>query len=327
MKRVEKVRLSLGTAIQMGLVDGEPDSAYTTAFFMTYHKGRCVANCAFCPQARESSSHSDRLSRIAWPDFPLDDAITGLERSSGFRRVCIQCLNYPHFTDDVESIVRRIREVSDLPLSAATGPISPEDMQRLRDAGVDNIGIAIDASTPELFEHIKGQERRSRYRWDSHIESLRKALEIFGEGRVTTHLIIGLGETEAEALDFLKSMYNMGVSVGLFAFTAIRGTALERQPQPDMAKYRRIQVARYLLANALLPASKILIGDDGKIRLDADQGWIHEVIGSGEPFRTSGCVGCNRPYYNERPSGPLYNYHRALTEDELVQALTESELV
>jgi len=39
-------------------------------------------------------------------------------------------------------------------------------------------------------------------------------------------------------------------------------------------------------------------------------------LGTGEAFRTSGCPGCNRPYYNERPSGPFYNYPRGLTEEE-----------
>jgi len=45
-----------------------------------------------------------------------------------------------------------------------------------------------------------------------------------------------------------------------------------------------------------------------------------EVIDSGEPFLTSGCPGCNRPYYNERPGGPLYNYPRQLLPEEIEEA-------
>ncbi len=327
MTEVEEVRLSLGTAIQMGLVDGRPDPAFSTAFFMTYRKGRCIANCAFCPQARGSKSHSDWLSRIAWPVFPLADALDGLSHTEGFNRVCIQCLNYPHFVDDVEFMARRIRDVSSAPLSAATGPVTIDEMVRLRDAGVDNIGIAMDASTPALFSRIKGVERGANFRWESHIASMKEALKVFGPGQVTTHLIVGLGETEAEALEFLKVMHDLGVGVGLFAFTPVRGTALENHPPPPLSVYRRVQAARYLLFNNLLPASKILIGSDGRIGFDVDSEWLRETLSAGTAFRTSGCVGCNRPYYNERPSGPLYNYHRPLTEEEVEQALAESELM
>jgi biotin synthase-related radical SAM superfamily protein len=35
------------------------------------------------------------------------------------------------------------------------------------------------------------------------------------------------------------------------------------------------------------------------------------------PFLTSGCADCNRPFYNEKPSGPIYNYPRKLTTQEI----------
>jgi biotin synthase len=41
---------------------------------------------------------------------------------------------------------------------------------------------------------------------------------------------------------------------------------------------------------------------------------IEPLIQNGEPFMTSGCPGrdgkvaCNRPYGNERPSGPIRNF-------------------
>jgi biotin synthase-related radical SAM superfamily protein len=41
------------------------------------------------------------------------------------------------------------------------------------------------------------------------------------------------------------------------------------------------------------------------------------VLEAAEPFLTSGCPGCNRPFYNEKPSGPLYNYPRSVRSAEL----------
>jgi biotin synthase len=44
---------------------------------------------------------------------------------------------------------------------------------------------------------------------------------------------------------------------------------------------------------------------------------LQRIVETGTPFLTSGCPGCNRPYYNERPGGPLYNYPRQPLPDEI----------
>jgi biotin synthase len=44
---------------------------------------------------------------------------------------------------------------------------------------------------------------------------------------------------------------------------------------------------------------------------------IVNIVESGEPFLTSGCPNCNRPFYNEKPGGPIYNYPRSLRPEEL----------
>ena len=50
---------------------------------------------------------------------------------------------------------------------------------------------------------------------------------------------------------------------------------------------------------------------------------LREVAGSGLPFVTSGCPGCNRPYYNERPGGKLYNYPERPTPEETAKILED----
>jgi biotin synthase len=43
---------------------------------------------------------------------------------------------------------------------------------------------------------------------------------------------------------------------------------------------------------------------------------LKSVVETGQPFLTSGCPDCNRPFYNEKPSGPLYNYPRSIRLEE-----------
>ncbi len=324
---VEKVRLSIGTAVQMGLESGKMDEYFSTAFLMTYTDTKCSANCAFCPQARDSKSSSDRLSRIAWPAYNWEEVMERYSSDATFKRVCIQVLNYPNAIDDLEMIINQLKLKTSLPISVSIHPLTLEDMNRLSHAGASSIGIAFDACTESLFESVKGSKRGSFYRWHSHMEALHNALEVFGEGNVATHLIVGLGETEAEILDFLKLMKRLKIRVGLFAFTSIRGTAMENWKHPELSTYRRVQVVHYLIANDVIDEDEIKVTKEGLIRLNLPGSRLKEILSSGAAFQTSGCKDCNRPYYNERPSGPLYNYPRPLSQEEIAEAIAATGLV
>jgi len=324
---VEKIRLSIGTSVQLGLESGSKDPDFTTAFLMTYREGKCEANCAFCPQARDSSASSDRLSRISWPEFNVETVIENWPPPGQFRRICIQTICYSEVVDDVVDIVGNLRQITKLPISVAIHPIARDDLEKLLDVGVSNIGIALDASTEDLFEEIKGKKRDAHYRWVNHKQSLKDALEVFGKGRVTTHLIVGLGESEYEAARFIAEMYQEEVTVGLFAFTNIKGTSLEDHSPPSLESYRRIQAVRYLVSRNELEIDQIGQDANGYIFLKIDSAKLRETLSSGEAFRVTGCKGCNRPFYNERPSGPMYNFPRGLTENEIQQAILETGLV
>lgn len=327
MQLVERIRLSLGTAIQLGLEDGESDPCFTTVFLMTYKKGRCNANCAFCAQARASSSSSDRLSRMSWPDYEMNAFLNAFIRARPFERVCLQALDYPDAVVHAEEIVRAVRKVRREPISVSIHPLTKDEMRRVQRAGATSIGVAFDACTPSLFDSVKGAQRGSSFRWENHLQALRNALEVFGHGNVTTHLMIGLGETETEAADFIFAMLGMGVSVGLFAFTSIRGTDLEQRSPPKLSSYRRVQIVRYLASRGLIERSNVETDSSGELMLKVEQQWLRQVLSSGAAFQTTGCKGCNRPYYNERPTGPMFNFPRSLTEDEIRHAMDESKLV
>ena len=153
-------------------------------------------------------------------------------------------------------------------------------------------------------------------------EAIQDAGEIFGKRFVSTHLIIGLGETEKEAIQFLQKFHDLNIIVGLFAFTPVKGTPLENHPQPDIDSYRRIQLARYLINAGKTSFSKMVFGREKKVKdrvLDygVRKEEIQQIITYGKPFRTSGCPHCNRPFYNESPGKDLYNFPSELTEEDI----------
>ncbi|NIU82537.1 MAG: radical SAM protein, partial [Candidatus Thorarchaeota archaeon] len=113
--------------------------------------------------------------------------------------------------------------------------------------GLERIGIPLDAATEELFNKIKGREALGPYTWQKHLESLKNAVKIFGQGNVMSNIILGLGETEEKAITTVQELADINVPAVLFAFTPIPGTKLKEKNQPDLSYYRRAQVARALI--------------------------------------------------------------------------------
>ena len=87
---------------------------------------------------------------------------------------------------------------------------------------------------------------------------------------------------------------------------------MENHSPPPLRQYRNIQLARWIINENLGSAERMTFDGTGRlIDFGVD---IHPLLRMGEPFMTSGCPGrdgkvaCNRPYGNERPSGPIRNF-------------------
>jgi biotin synthase len=317
----ELVKVSVGSAITIGLSLGKMDAAPTTAYLMTHHAGKCVGNCGFCPQARGSQSKTELLSRVIWPTFPVQKVLPALAqavKAEKIHRVCIQAINYPEVFFDLYCLIKEIKTHVAVPVSVSCQPLNTKNIQLLKSAGADRIGIALDAATSDLFDVIKGETSGGCYRWDDVLGLLKAALLIFGVGNVSTHLIVGLGETEKDAVLFIENCMALGVLPALFAFTPVRGTAMEHQLPPNLGSYRRIQLARHLIVTGKAHAGLFCFDETGKITsFGLNPAVLNTIIMQGAAFQTSGCPDCNRPYYNEKPSGPLYNYPYVPTKKEI----------
>jgi biotin synthase len=133
---------------------------------------------------------------------------------------------------------------------------------------------------------------------------------VFGVGRTTTHIIIGLGETDEQVVNLFQVLTDQGITIGLFPFTPISGTALSKQQRPPIRRYRRIQLAHYLIQNQLAHIDQMEFKTSQKqlAHIDLSSEKLNAVIERGTAFQTAGCPSCNRPFFTENPGGPLYNY-------------------
>ena len=201
-------------------------------------------------------------------------------------------------------------------------------MVKLKKLGVERIGIPLDAATEQIFNKIKGKNVGGPYSWKRTFELLTEAVKIFGKGKVSTHIIVGLGETEKDVADLIQKLVDLHITPGLFAFTPIKGTSLENHERPSITVYRRIQLIRHLLVTHKTRFEQMSFSPDGAL-LDfgISQEELNAVIDTGEPFRTSGCPHCNRPFYNESPRGPFYNFPKKPTYAEIAIVKRELKLL
>ncbi len=310
-------KLSIGTAGAIGIRKLKTAALPTTAYIMLGEK--CTRNCAFCAQASASTAAAKFLSRVAWQDTSEDVSIAHLVEAYNLgkiKRACLQVVNRPDSLTTVKNAVKDL-VAAGLPVVVSGYITSVAEAKELFDLGVDRIGLAMDVATPELFVKIKGGS------WQKRWELLCSCAAVF-PGKMTTHLIVGLGETEEEMWKVIKECYVRDITVGLFAFTPLPGTAMADRPQPKIGSYRRLQIALGLLKRAFSP--DVVVCSGGEI-VSFQVKNIVEVLADGDAFRTSGCHKCNRPFYNERPGQILYNYPRLLSPEELRQAFVESEVV
>ncbi|MCL2359645.1 MAG: radical SAM protein [Nitrososphaerota archaeon] len=317
MDLAAQIRVSLGTSIVLGLTQGKLDVVSTTAYLMTYWEDKCRSNCSFCAQARESKSNNQRLARVTWPAYPTAEVLESLTTSVEQKivhRVCIQTLNYPEVFSHIRALTKEIKRCTAVEVSVCCQPQSRELIQHLKKSGIDRLGIALDGATPQVFSKVKG----GCYNWENQFSLFEEALLVFGKGKVSTHLIVGLGETERQTVETIQRCVDLGVLPALFAFTPVPGTALEKGLAPNLASYRRVQLARHLIVQKKTNVSGFSFSAEGRIiAFGLENPVLEEVISSGLPFQTSGCPGCNRPFYNEGPRGPIYNYPKVPSREEI----------
>jgi len=224
-------------------------------------------------------------------------------------------ITHPKATEDTLYVIERLREKTDLFISVLISPTlirTKDPLVAMKKAGADRVGIAIDAVTPQLFDQLRGAGVKGPHQWDHYWEVTRMAVSVFGRFYVGIHLIVGLGETEREMVEAIQRGQDLGTYTHLFSFFPEKGSPMEKQSSPPLGQYRRIQLARWIINESLGSASQMKFDESGRL---IDFGMdVEPLIQIGEPFMTSGCPGrdgkvaCNRPYGNERPSGPIRNF-------------------
>ncbi len=311
------VRVSLAAAMTIGKVPGRfyrDAKLYCINVLLTYDEG-CHAKCAYCGLSgsrQTDGAWTDKsFIRVDWPIVPVEDIKQALRDGTcpHVERVCVSMITNARAREDCIRVVSEFHEVIPRISVLITPTIVTKDwLVRVRDAGADMIGIAVDAATPGLFDRLRGRGVRGPHKWDIYWRTVEDAVDVFGAFNVGVHLIVGIGETEEEMVRAIQRAHDMGARTHLFSFFPEEGSAMEDHPQPPLGAYRRVQLARYIINYDHGRADGMRFNELGQIvDFGLSPAALDELISMGDAFMTSGCRGatmenaCNRPFGNCTP--------------------------
>ena len=120
-----------------------------------------------------------------------------------------------------ELTIKAIRAAVDLPLQGQCEP--PEDdawHRRMKDAGIDSLGMHLEVVTPHLRAEI--MPGKAQVPLQKYFDSFAVAVGVFGRGQVSTYILAGLGGTTAR--------------VSATECMTVRGRRLENNAYPDVGE-------------------------------------------------------------------------------------------
>jgi biotin synthase-related radical SAM superfamily protein len=171
-----------------------PEQAYLTI------SGRCVYDCKFCPVPRLEGETKDleeilELVQEAWGTGQLKaiSLTSGVESSA---------------EEEVKravSVVSALRVRYDVPIGVSVYPTETSS-EELKHAGATEIKYNVETMDSEIFSRVCPS-----LSLDHILKSLEKAVPIFGENRVSSNFILGLGESDECVLAGVAKLADMGV--------------------------------------------------------------------------------------------------------------------
>jgi len=324
------VRISYASAVALRFKSGR----FTRDFdfgginlLLSYDEG-CLSDCGYCGLARTRPGQYEDKSfiRVEWPLVETDELVRRLARyEDRLTRLCISMVTHGHSYRDTLEITKRIRAGVATPLSLLVAPptLNEDRLKTLKEAGADIIGIGLDAVTEDLFRSIRTDVPQGGLRWEQYWRIVNAARDIYGPWHVNCHTLVGLGEADSDLMAIFERLLDRQIHSYLFCFNPEPDSRMGTHPKSDLTRWRRIQLAKFLLEEVGLDAGAFGYDDRGAlVSISAPRELVEATIAQGFAFMTNGCPGaggepgCTRPMGSWRPSEAPRDYPWQPTESD-----------
>jgi radical SAM protein (TIGR04043 family) len=119
-----------------------------------------------------------------------------------------------------------------MPVQAQFEP--PDDLavlEQVRDSGVDAVGIHVETFDPHVLARVAAGKAQCGV--EGYFRTWERAVEVFGRGRVTTYVILGMGERRSLIEEGCRRAIEMGVYPFVVPLRPVPGTLMADAPPPD----------------------------------------------------------------------------------------------
>jgi radical SAM protein (TIGR04043 family) len=125
-----------------------------------------------------------------------------------------------------------VKQRVNIPIQAqCEPPADPIWFARMKQAGVDSLGMHLEVVEPEVRRRIL--PGKSDLSLDAYYQAFADAVAVFGRGQVSTYLLAGLGDRAESLIACSERLIAMGVYPFVVPFVPIAGTPLEHHPAPS----------------------------------------------------------------------------------------------
>jgi radical SAM protein (TIGR04043 family) len=124
-----------------------------------------------------------------------------------------------------------IKEASGLPIQVQFEP--PDELtvlERVRAAGVDAVGIHIETFDPQVLARVAPGKAQCGV--EGYFRCWERAVEVFGRGRVSTYVILGMGERRELIEEGCRRAVELGVYPFVVPLRPVPGTLMADTPPP-----------------------------------------------------------------------------------------------
>lgn len=225
-------------------------------FLLNAQSGLCPEDCHYCSQSKVSAAEIDTYPLLAKEKI-LHAADRAAELHAGtFCLVISGRAPGERVFGRVLDAVETIRARHDLKICACLGLLTPEQAQRLKDAGVSTVNHNLNTSERYHPEVCTTHDFADRCATVEHVKAA--GLTTCSGG------IIGMGETDDDIIDLALSLRELGVrSVPVNFLIPIAGTPFAGHGELDPRRCLRV----LCLYRFLLPSQEIRIAGGREVHL------------------------------------------------------------
>ena len=151
-----------------------------------------------------------------------------------------------------------VKVASGLPVEVQFEP--PEDLAVLDEVaglGIDAVGIHVESFDPHVLAHVAPGKARTGI--ETYFRTWERAVALFGEGRVSTYVILGMGEDPELTVRQCRRAADIGVYPFIVPLRPVAGSLMEDLAPPSAEYTERVyrQVAGYLTDRGLTPDNAV----------------------------------------------------------------------